>query len=161
MGHTANRIILDSLHGRRRTTARRLFFADLRRPQTPRYTDSITKLHTTAHIYHLWLRLHALALRWAGSAYGFHSIGSTITANMFSYAAVRGFSHRNATENFNFLKKFAKTGRTVNPAIAPLRAPLTAYPLEPIVRLVWRNATAWTHYHDSITQTSTSTSKPF
>lgn len=72
-------------------------------------------------IYDLWLRLHVLGLHWAGSPYGFHSIGSTITVNMLSYAAVRGFPRRNAAEDFYFLNKLAKTGPIANAPSAPLR----------------------------------------
>ena len=76
---------------------------------------------THARTYDLWLRLHVLGLHWAGSPYGFHSIGSTITLDAHSYAAVRGFPRRKAAEDFYLLNKLAKLGPVVNARSAPLR----------------------------------------
>jgi hypothetical protein len=81
--------------------------------------DLITQ--TYARSYDLWLRLHVLGLQWAGSPYGFHTIGSTITVNAYSYAAVRGFPRRTAAEDFYFLNKLAKIAPVVTAASAPIR----------------------------------------
>ena len=61
--------------------------------------------------YELFLRYYVLGLRYAGSPYAFHSIGSTMVCSAESYAAVRGMNTRRAGEDFYFLEKLAKTGR--------------------------------------------------
>ncbi|MFT5176079.1 MAG: hypothetical protein ACI8W7_004273 [Gammaproteobacteria bacterium] len=88
-----------------------------------RFRHETTELATRAHArtYDLWLRLHVLGLHWAGSPYGFHTIGSTITVDAHSYAVVRGFPRRNAAEDFYFLNKLAKIGTVITAASAPLR----------------------------------------
>ncbi len=60
--------------------------------------------------YELFLRYYVLALRYAGSPYAFHSIGSTMVCTAGAYAAVRGMNKRRAGEDFYFLDKLAKTG---------------------------------------------------
>jgi hypothetical protein len=73
--------------------------------------------------YELFLRYYVLGLRYAGSPYAFHSIGSTMACSAGAYAAVRGMNTRKAGEDFYFLDKLAKTGTvgritetTVHPA---------------------------------------------
>jgi len=73
--------------------------------------------------YELFLRYYVLGLRYAGSPYAFHSIGSTMACTAGAYAAVRGMNTRKAGEDFYFLDKLAKTGTvgritgtTVHPA---------------------------------------------
>ena len=61
--------------------------------------------------YELFLRYYVLGLRYAGSPYAFHSIGSTMVCTAGTYAAVRGMNTRRAGEDFYFLDKLAKTGR--------------------------------------------------
>lgn len=81
--------------------------------------------------YELFLRAYVLGLRWAGSPYAFHTVGSTIACTGAAYAAVRGMSRRRAGEDFYFLNKLAKTGpvgriggTTVRPSPRPsLRVP--------------------------------------
>ncbi len=60
--------------------------------------------------YELFLRYYVLGLRYAGSPYAFHSIGSTMVCTAEAYAAVRGMNTRRAGEDFYFLDKLAKTG---------------------------------------------------
>jgi hypothetical protein len=60
--------------------------------------------------YEVFLRAYVLGLRWAGSPYAFHTIGSTIACTGEAYAAVRGMSRRRAGEDFYFLNKLAKLG---------------------------------------------------
>jgi len=60
--------------------------------------------------YELFLRYYALGLRYAGSPYAFHSIGSTMACTAGAYAQVRGMNRRKAGEDFYFLDKLAKTG---------------------------------------------------
>ena len=61
--------------------------------------------------YEIFLRYYVLGLRWAGSPYAFHSIGSTMVCTAGGYAAVRGMNKRRAGEDFYFLDKLAKIGR--------------------------------------------------
>lgn len=60
--------------------------------------------------YELFLRYYVLGLRYAGSPYAFHSVGSTMVCTAGAYAQVRGMNRRKAGEDFYFLDKLAKTG---------------------------------------------------
>lgn len=60
--------------------------------------------------YEVFLRAYVLGLRWAGSPYAFHTVGSTIACTGIAYAAVRGMSRRRAGEDFYFLNKLSKLG---------------------------------------------------
>jgi hypothetical protein len=61
-------------------------------------------------LYELFLRYQRLGLLWAGSPYAYHSVGSTISIDARSYAAVRGFPKKMAGEDFYLLNKLAKVG---------------------------------------------------
>ena len=61
--------------------------------------------------YELYLRYHALHLCWAGSPYGYHTIGSTMACTALAYASVSGMNRRLAGEDFYFLQQLAKTGK--------------------------------------------------
>jgi len=67
--------------------------------------------------YEVSLRYYVAGLRFAGSPYAFHSIGSTLAVHASAYAWVRGFPKRLAGEDFHLLNKLAKVG-----AIRPLDA---------------------------------------
>lgn len=78
--------------------------------------------------YEIFLRYYVLALRFAGSPYAFHAMGSTMVCTPESYAAVRGMNRREAAEDFYFLDKLAKLGHiaqiqttTVYPSARPSR----------------------------------------
>ncbi len=58
--------------------------------------------------YEIFLRYYVLGLRFAGSPYAFHTIGSTMVCTPESYVAVRGMNRRDAAEDFYFLDKLAK-----------------------------------------------------
>lgn len=64
-----------------------------------------------AQQYEATLRYYVLGLRFAGSPYAFHSIGSTLAVNGLAYARVRGFPRRTAAEDFYLLNKLAKVGQ--------------------------------------------------
>ncbi|NNC55896.1 MAG: hypothetical protein HKO07_09275, partial [Pseudomonadales bacterium] len=53
-------------------------------------------------------------LRFAGSPYAYHALGSTICIHALHYAAVRGFPRRSAGEDFYILNKLRKTGDVVS-----------------------------------------------
>ena len=61
--------------------------------------------------YEISLRYYVAGLRFAGSPYAFHTIGSTIAVHATAYARVRGFPRRLAAEDFYLLNKLAKVGR--------------------------------------------------
>ncbi|MBD3647139.1 MAG: hypothetical protein HUJ31_06700, partial [Pseudomonadales bacterium] len=67
-------------------------------------------LSLPANLYEISMLYYVAGLRWAGSPYGFTTIGSTIAVHGDHYAAVRGFPKRNAAEDFYLLNKLAKTG---------------------------------------------------
>ncbi|MFH1079513.1 MAG: glycosyltransferase family A protein [Pseudomonadota bacterium] len=60
--------------------------------------------------YEIFLRYYILGLRFAGSPYDFHAIGSTMVCTPESYAAVYGMNRREAAEDFYFLNKLNKLG---------------------------------------------------
>ncbi|ACY15812.1 conserved hypothetical protein [Haliangium ochraceum DSM 14365] len=72
-------------------------------------------------LYELYLRYHRLGLRWAGSAYAVHTVGSTIAVDARAYAQVRGVPNRQAGEDFYMMSKLVKLGPVHEPACAPLR----------------------------------------
>lgn len=60
--------------------------------------------------YEISLRYYVTGLRFAGSPYAFHTIGSTVAIHANAYARVRGFPKRLAAEDFYLLNKLAKVG---------------------------------------------------
>jgi hypothetical protein len=60
--------------------------------------------------YEMYLRFYVLGLRYAGSRYAHHSVGSTIACTAEGYTDVRGMNRRKAGEDFYFLNKLAKVG---------------------------------------------------
>lgn len=64
----------------------------------------------STHLYELSLRHYVIGLKYAGSPYAFHTIGSTITVKANCYANVRGFPKREAGEDFYMLNKCVKIG---------------------------------------------------
>jgi len=71
-------------------------------------------------LYEISLRYYVLGLRFAGSRYAFHTIGSTIATHAAAYARVRGVPKRDAAEDFYLLSKLAKVGPIVPLAGRPL-----------------------------------------
>ena len=70
--------------------------------------------------YEAYLRYYVLGLRYAGSAYDFHTIGSCIAMAPRAYAAVRGVPKREAGEDFYLLNKLAKVGRIHRAVSTPI-----------------------------------------
>ena len=79
--------------------------------------EAAGRLAPRAERYELHLRYYVDRLRYAGSPYAFHTIGSTIAIHAEVYAKVRGVPRRNAGEDFYLLNKAAKTA----PVFAPAR----------------------------------------
>lgn len=65
-------------------------------------------------LYELRLHHYVLGLRYAGSPYAFHTLGSCLALRPEAYAQVRGFPKRAAAEDFYLLNKIAKTGAIAN-----------------------------------------------
>lgn len=66
-----------------------------------------------AALYDSWLRYYVAGLKWSGSQWTFHTIGSTFAVHMQHYAIQRGFPKREAGEDFYLLNKLAKSGRII------------------------------------------------
>jgi hypothetical protein len=60
--------------------------------------------------YEMYLRSYVFGLKYAGSRYAHHSVGSIIACTAQGYAEVRGMNRRKAGEDFYFLNKLAKVG---------------------------------------------------
>ncbi len=73
--------------------------------------------------YEIYLYYYELGLKYAGSPFSFHAIGSTIACDHQSYIKVEGMNKRKAGEDFYFLEKLVKNVKvekinttTVHPA---------------------------------------------
>ena len=78
-------------------------------------------MQARADLYELHMRYYVNRLRYAGSPYAFHTLGSTMAIHGDAYAKVRGYPRRNAGEDFYLLNKLAKVA-----SIQPLdAAPIT------------------------------------
>ena len=71
--------------------------------------------------YDFSLYYYIAGLKWAGSPYAFHTLGSTIASHYQSYAEVRGYPKRAAGEDFYFLNKVAKVGSVRTLESSPLK----------------------------------------
>lgn len=58
--------------------------------------------------YEIFLRYYVSGLKYAGSGYAFHTIGSTIVCDHIAYIKSGGMNKRKAAEDFYFLEKLAK-----------------------------------------------------
>lgn len=85
-------------------TSALLFPFSHKKPQDPLVCQAIT-------LYEHRLRHYVQGLKFAGSPYAFHTIGSTIAVRAQSYAQVRGFPIRAAGEDFYILNKLCKVGK--------------------------------------------------
>lgn len=78
-------------------------------------------LHPAITAYEIALRYYVAGLRWAGSPYAFHTIGSCMAVHVEAYASVRGVPLRNAAEDFYLLNKVRKVGRIRSLGGEPIR----------------------------------------
>jgi hypothetical protein len=85
-------------------------------PFTHKPRDNVNGLPIA--LYELSLRYYVAGLKYAGSPYSYHTVGSTLAINAKNYAMVRGFPMRSAGEDFHILNKLRKTGD-----IASIKAP--------------------------------------
>jgi hypothetical protein len=70
--------------------------------------------------YEQYLHYYVRGLRFAGSDYAFHTVGSTIACEVSAYVSCRGFPKREAGEDFYLLNKLAKVGAVREIARKPL-----------------------------------------
>ncbi|MEO0442887.1 MAG: hypothetical protein AAFZ92_03980 [Pseudomonadota bacterium] len=70
--------------------------------------------------YERALHYYVDGLKYAGSAYAFHTLGSCIAVNIDDYAKVRGFPKRAGGEDFYLLNKLAKLGKVAEANSEPL-----------------------------------------
>lgn len=71
---------------------------------------STAELREATDLYDLALHYYVEGLRYSGSPYAYHSIGSTLCIHDESYAKVRGFPRKSAGEDFYMLNKLSKVG---------------------------------------------------
>lgn len=88
------------------------------------------KNYEAAKIYDFSLHYYVEGLRYAGSPYAFHTIGSLLAFHAEIYCQVRGFTKRSGGEDFYFLNKAAKLTPVVSiPATVALSSrPSTRVP---------------------------------
>jgi len=69
--------------------------------------------------YEIFLRYYVAGLRYSGSPYAFHTIGSTMLCDVESYCKIEGMNKQKAAEDFYFLEKLAKnvTIENINDAV--------------------------------------------
>lgn len=79
----------------------------------PSEGDENREVALATQLYEHSLRYYVAGLKFAGSPYAFHTIGSTMTVSARHYAMVRGFPKRLAGEDFYLLNKLAKVGKVL------------------------------------------------
>tara|TARA_R110002096_G_scaffold350395_2_gene543458 strand:+ start:30504 stop:31757 length:1254 start_codon:yes stop_codon:yes gene_type:complete len=84
-------------------------------------TESASQAGRALELYEMSLRYYVLGLRWAGSKYAFHSIGSTMAVRFKAYLQARGMPKREAGEDFYLLGKIAKLGLVRTPRCQAIR----------------------------------------
>ena len=70
--------------------------------------DGTDEYNAAVICYEIFLRYYVAGLRFAGSYYAFHTIGSTMMCDHNAYIKIGGMSKRKAAEDFYFLEKLAK-----------------------------------------------------
>ena len=77
-------------------------------------TAATAPIRTAVGRYELYLHYYVSGLRWAGSPYAFHTVGSAMLCTASGYVRAGGMpSGRRAGEDFYFLQQLAKTGKVV------------------------------------------------
>lgn len=66
------------------------------------------RINAATAVYEGSLHYYVDGLRWAGSPYAFHTIGSCMAVSMLHYAQCRGFPKRSGGEDFYLLNKLSK-----------------------------------------------------
>ena len=84
-------------------------------------TPGTPEVSRASAIYEISLRYYVMGLRYAGSPYAYHTIGSTILVHANDYAKVHGYPKRLAGEDFYLLNKLRKVRPIYRCAGEPLR----------------------------------------
>ncbi|MCC2607936.1 hypothetical protein [Planctobacterium marinum] len=69
------------------------------------------EIDAATHLYEQRLEHYVSGLRFAGSAFAFHTIGSCLLVDALAYCQVRGLPKKAAGEDFYLLNKLAKQGK--------------------------------------------------
>ncbi|MGQ9425516.1 hypothetical protein ACXYTJ_07600 [Gilvimarinus sp. F26214L] len=77
-------------------------------------------LGCATRLYEESLHYYVDGLRWAGSPYAFHTIGSCVAVSLQHYCQARGFPRRAGGEDFYLLNKLAKLCRVFSVHGAPI-----------------------------------------
>lgn len=90
------------------------------------FTHSVdnSPLGKAQYLYEQSLHYYVDGLRWAGSPYGFHTIGSCLAIDIDTYCQVRGFPPRAGGEDFYLLNKAAKINAVATLPGEPIRLAL-------------------------------------
>jgi hypothetical protein len=115
------------------------------------------KLSAT-RLYELSLHYYVAGLQWAGSPYGYHTIGSSLAIHYQHYTQVRGFPKRAGGEDFYILNKLRKTGDIASlqlPCITILeresnRVPFGTGPAVKQIRQLNNPLADYRYYHPAI-----------
>jgi hypothetical protein len=70
----------------------------------------VTGFELATKLYDFKLQYYLEQLKWAGSPYAYHALGSTIAVRSKAYVQVRGVPKRSGGEDFYLLNKLAKLG---------------------------------------------------
>jgi len=70
--------------------------------------DGTDEYNSAIICYEIFLRYYVAGLRFAGSDYAFHTIGSTMLCDHNAYTKIGGMNKRKAAEDFYFLEKLSK-----------------------------------------------------
>lgn len=108
--------------------------------------------------YQQALNYYVEGLAWAGSAYAFHTVGSTLAFTAKAYSQARGFPTRAAGEDFYLLNKLAKLGQVFTPDTQPLllqartsdRVPFGTGPAVSRIIGLENNGEAYCYYHPQL-----------
>lgn len=99
------------------------YLATLRKMNNQPYSGAVFPFeHKTADrslelpsaLYDASLRYYVNALRWAGSPFSYHTIGSCLSFNLLDYVKVRGFPKRAGGEDFYLLNKLCKLSMKID-----------------------------------------------
>lgn len=107
--------------------------------------------------YEQAIKYYRDGLRWAGSPYAYHTLGSAISISIPHYCMVRGFPKRAAGEDFYLLNKLAKTGQvtsldnttiTIDARLSD-RVPFGTGPAVKSICDLWENSDQYRYYQPS------------
>lgn len=75
------------------------------------HLDNNNPISAATQLYEQAIKYYAKGLAWAGSPYGFCTLGSALAFQIEAYAQVRGFPKKSGGEDFYLLNKIAKVAK--------------------------------------------------